>query len=87
VAIGDTLSPTITFIDDFTNHVALYFLKSKTGVLDALKHYKALAEKQLGTCIKVFRSDNGGEYVNKNFSTFLSTHGIVHQTTVPHTPQ
>ena len=34
----------------------------------------------------MIRTDNGTEYVNKEFSTFLSAHGIIHQTSCPDTP-
>ena len=36
--------------------------------------------------VKVLRTDNGTEYVNKEFSNFLSTNGILHQTTCLDTP-
>lgn len=49
--------------------------------------FKAHVEKQLGLSIKVLRSDNGGEYINKNFSGYLKREGIVHQSTVPYCPQ
>ncbi|CAB3225799.1 unnamed protein product [Arctia plantaginis] len=35
----------------------------------------------------MIRTDNGREYVNKHFQTILQEHGIVHQTTVPYSPQ
>lgn len=34
----------------------------------------------------MLRMDNGTEYVNKEFSTFVSTNGTLHQTTCPDTP-
>lgn len=37
--------------------------------------------------IKTVRSDNGREYVNMEFSKFLTDAGIRHQTTIPHSPQ
>ncbi|KAM1060470.1 hypothetical protein ACFX2B_024846 [Malus domestica] len=37
--------------------------------------------------IQVFRSDNGGKYVNMELRFFLELHGIVHQTTCQYTPQ
>ena len=49
--------------------------------------YKALVEKQSGHQIIKLRSNNGGEYVNKNFTTFYIEQGIQQQHTVPYTPQ
>ena len=37
--------------------------------------------------IKVLRTDNGGEYTSKQFEDYLKMKGIVHQKTVPHSPQ
>ncbi|KAM1633571.1 hypothetical protein ACFXTN_010610 [Malus domestica] len=40
-------------------------------------------------CIKIvnLRSDSGGEFTSTQFSSFLKTHGIIHQLTCPHTPE
>ncbi|CAL8175997.1 unnamed protein product [Prunus armeniaca] len=37
--------------------------------------------------VQVLRSDNGGEYLSSDIQQYLATHGIVHQTTCPSTPQ
>jgi transposase InsO family protein len=36
--------------------------------------------------IKVFRSDNGGEYISKEFKRFLKAHDIEKQTSTPYRP-
>ena len=48
--------------------------------------YKALVEKQFGYQIIKLRSDNGGEYVNKKFTTFCTEQWIQQKHTVPYTP-
>ena len=77
----------LTLIDDFTRHSVVYFLKSKTEVLEKFKEYKSLVENQTGKRIKTLRTDNGTEYVNENFLSFLRRCGIRHETTIPYTPQ
>jgi hypothetical protein len=42
---------------------------------------------QYDACVKILRTDNGTEYVNKNFDEYLSSFGIVHQTTCPGTSE
>jgi len=42
---------------------------------------------QFNTCIKVIRSDNGGEYFKKELMEFMNSKGILHQTTCPYSPQ
>lgn len=46
-----------------------------------------MAERQTGKKLKIFRSDNGGEYTSKEFETYLKNEGIIHQTSIPGTPQ
>jgi len=46
-----------------------------------------MVEKQTGKCIKILRSDQGGEYKSKAFNTYCKSNGIQQQFTVPHTPQ
>ena len=74
----------ITFIDDSTRFCYVYLLNSKDEALEKFKVYKTEVEVQKGKCIKVFRSDKGGEYYDPHY--FKSV-GIIHQTTAPYTPQ
>lgn len=59
-------------------------LKTKSGALTAFQQYVAAVETQLGKRVKVLRSDNGGEYLNKAFSEYLSHKGINHQPIAPY---
>ena len=43
--------------------------------------------KECGEPIRKLRTDNGGEYMSKDFQTYLTSKGIEHQLTVPHSPQ
>ena len=62
----------LTLIDDYSRHTWVYFLKLKTKVFNMFLAYKALFEKQYGHQILKLRSDNGWEYVNKNFTTLCT---------------
>ena len=42
---------------------------------------------QFGTEIKIIRSDNGKEYDNSGLSHYLTSNGIIHQTSCVNTPQ
>ena len=75
----------VTFIDGFSRCTWLYLLKQKCDVLSAFKNFYALICNQYNAKVKIFRSDNGTEYVNQNFDDFLSSNGIVHQTTCVNT--
>lgn len=77
----------LTFIDDFSRFVHVYFLKSKGEVFAKLQQFVAKVENQTGKKVKCLRSDNGGEYTSKEVERFLNAKGIVHERTVPYTPQ
>lgn len=62
-------------------------MKEKTEVFKKFKEFKAYAENQTGKKIKILRTDNGTEYVNKMMDDFLAANGIHHQLTVDYTPE
>jgi transposase InsO family protein len=60
------------------------------GVIEALnyfKAYKAEVENQLERKIKRLRSDRGEEYFSSEFSEFCMEHCIIHERTLPYSPQ
>ena len=57
----------IIFVDDFSCKTQIYFLKNKSQAFNMFKDYKALVEKQTRKQIKIFRSDNGGEFTSNDF--------------------
>lgn len=77
----------VTFIDDYSRKVFLIPIKQKSDVFSEFVKFKNLVENQCSRKIKVFRSDNGTEYVNKQFEKLFEKCGIVHQKTTPYTPQ
>lgn len=77
----------LTFIDDYSRKVFVYFLKNKSDVFETFVSFRNYIEKQTGEKIKILRSDNGGEYVSKEFEGYLNKHGIKHEMTIPHTPE
>ena len=52
----------ISFIDDFSRKIKIYFLHEKSEALTTFKSFKALEENEAGTSIKVLSTDRGGEY-------------------------
>ena len=77
----------VIFIDDFSRATWLYLLKSKSEVFLCFQEFVSLIENQFNTKIKIFRSDNGTEFVNNNFTHFFKNKGILHQTTCINTPE
>nr|KYP66838.1 Retrovirus-related Pol polyprotein from transposon TNT 1-94 [Cajanus cajan] len=77
----------VSFVDDLSRKVWLYLIKAKSDVFSIFKEFKALVEKQSEKCIKILRTDGGGEFTSGEFEGFCKEHGIVHEVTAPYTPQ
>ena len=77
----------MTFIDDKTRYVWVYFLRRKSEVFSRFLEWKVIVERQFGRKLKVLRSDNGGEYVSRRFIEYLKSEGVTNELTVPKTPQ
>lgn len=76
-----------TFIDDASRWCEVRFLRTKNEVFEAFKEIKAMFENQKGRKIKFLQSDNGTEYINGKFDSYLKNAGITRRLTVPHHPQ
>ncbi|KAK2968676.1 hypothetical protein RJ640_001579 [Escallonia rubra] len=59
----------------------------KSEAFLAFKNYKAHVEKEVGSPIKILRTDRGGEYNSHEFVNFCEIHGIKRQLTAVYTPQ
>ena len=51
------------------------------------KENASMVTKECGEPIMKLRTDNGGEYMSKDFQAYLTLNGIEHQLTIPHSPQ
>ena len=54
----------VTFIDDFSRYVWVYFMKNKSDTLAKFKEFKKSAEAEIGKDVRCLRTDNGGEYTS-----------------------
>jgi len=77
----------MTFVDDFSRYTKVYLLKSKDETEKIFLKYKAGVENQLDRKIKRLRFDRGGKYDTNSLTVLCEKNGIVHETTVPYTPQ
>jgi hypothetical protein len=73
-------SPLVCNLYWLSRYTCLYLLKHKSDVLSVFKDLCALIKKYAKT-VKIFRSDNGTEYINQDFDQYLAVNGIEHQTT------
>ena len=77
----------VTFIDDYSRCCAVYYLKRKSEVFEKFKEFEVSAVNECGQKIGTLRTDNGGEFVSKEFDAYLASKGIRHELTIAHTPQ
>ncbi|CAA0819883.1 Unknown protein [Striga hermonthica] len=77
----------LTFIDDASRKVWVYFLNTKDQVFEYFKSFHVMVERETEKKLKCLRSDNGGEYTSKEFDAYCRTYGIRHEKSVPRTPQ
>ncbi|KAJ9546309.1 hypothetical protein OSB04_018852 [Centaurea solstitialis] len=77
----------LTIVDDFTRSVWVYLLKGKDEVFDCIVNFFNMLQTQFHKTVKIFRSDNGTEFVNTKFKTFINEKGLIHQTSCTYTPQ
>lgn len=77
----------LTFVDDFSRKVFVFFLRKKSQVFETFVDFKTFVENQTERKIKILRTDNGLEYLSNAFDSYCRSHGILHQLTNVYTPQ
>ncbi|PKI36095.1 hypothetical protein CRG98_043508 [Punica granatum] len=59
-----------TFINDYSRHVRVYFMKETSETL-AFKEFKETVAAKIGKKIKCLQTYNGGEYISQEFTKYL----------------
>ncbi|KAJ0445166.1 putative RNA-directed DNA polymerase [Helianthus annuus] len=77
----------LTVVDDYSRTVWCYLLRNKMEVFENVESFYELVLTQFKKRVKVFRSDNGTEFVNNKMDNFCKSKGIIHQTSCSYTPQ
>jgi hypothetical protein len=79
----------VSFIDDHTRKVWVYFMKHKGEVFQHFLNFKAMVEKEKekGVSIKCLRFDGRGEYFSNEFNEYLKEHRIQRKYSCSYSPQ
>ena len=73
----------VSFTDDYTRWTHLQLSATKDGVFQAYKDFQAWARLHFGIqAFRVLHSNRGGEYLGKEFSSYLSSQGTIRKLTV-----
>jgi len=75
---------TLGFTDDYSGLVSVYFLKGKDDTVEATKRF--IADVAPYGSIKRLRSDNGGEFMSREFKKLMLDNKIKHETSAPRSP-
>ncbi|CAI7849556.1 unnamed protein product, partial [Closterium sp. NIES-54] len=89
--LGDThpsLRYVLTLKDDYTKYLWVAPLARRSDMAAIFSTWHHEMKTKLPTKpLAALRTDNRGEYTANAFADYLSYHGIVHQMSLPHTPQ
>jgi hypothetical protein len=77
----------IIFLDDYSHLINVQLLASKDQALEAWTIIRNLWENHAGRRVKIFRSDNGGEYISAAFTKALQDAGVERQLASPYAHQ
>ena len=77
----------VIFFDDFSRRCWIFFIQKKSETFSKFCEFKALVEKELGKKVKALQSDNGGQYISREFKELCIKEGIRRELIVPHNPQ
>jgi len=77
----------VTFIDDYSRCTWLFLMKNRSELFSIFQSLFNEIKNQFGVSIRILRSDNACEYLSQSFTTFMKSHGILHQTSCAYTPQ
>ena len=76
----------LTFMDEHTHEVTVYFMVKKSDVFEAYKMFEVWVNVHWQAKIKILRTNHGREYVSKAFKHYLQVNGTVRELTVHHSP-
>jgi len=77
----------VTFINNFSQFPAVYFITKKSDIFAAFHKYKAWVENLTSKHISILCDDKGGKYRGTNLDKFLTEAGICHEHSICDTPQ
>lgn len=77
----------LTIVGDFARCTWTYLLHSKIQLFPTIVNFVVYVKNHCNTCPKTIRTDNGTEFVNSSCASFLASHEIIYQRSLPYSPQ
>jgi hypothetical protein len=66
----------LLLVDDATRYMWAAFLAEKSTTLESIKKIQVAAENKCGRKLKVFRTDNSGEFTSASFAEYFAGQGV-----------
>ncbi|CAI7902653.1 unnamed protein product [Closterium sp. NIES-54] len=77
----------LTIVDVYTRMTWVYVLSKKSDMAETVKtDWLPMVERQQDRLVKAIRTDQGGEFLSKDFGLWLKKNGIRHSLTMPYSP-
>ena len=73
-------------VDDYTSAYYVFFIKTKDQVFSMFKTFHKYIQTALGYHLRNIRSNQGGEFLSKEFEAYIHEQGLGQQLTAPDTP-
>ncbi len=74
-------------VDDFSRRVWVHILKNKSDTFEKFKEWHTLIGNQVGTKLKILRTNNGLEFLSEQFDKFCRKQDIQRHRTVEDSPK
>ena len=75
----------LTIVDDYTRFTCIFLMKHKDEAQPLIKNFFSYVSTQFASHIKIFRSDNGGEFLS--LQSFFKDNDVLFQHSCVYTPQ
>jgi hypothetical protein len=75
----------VIFIHEYSQYTWVYFVQHKLDLKTVFQIFYNVVETQFSAKIKKLKTDNRGEYVNKEMIAFLETKNTIHNLSPPYT--
>ena len=69
----------VTILDDYSRATWTYLISNKSQTLTILTSFSKMVSVHFHSNIKTLKPDNGTEFTDTAFQSFLTQHGILHQ--------
>ncbi|GJR69358.1 retrovirus-related pol polyprotein from transposon TNT 1-94 [Tanacetum coccineum] len=77
----------LVIVDDYSRYTSVYFLRTKDEAPEMIINFINQVQRNLKAQILKIQNDNGTEFKNEKLRLFYAKLGIVHHTSIAHTPQ